>query len=813
MRFTKSKALSVCMTLIFLLAISFPAAVAAETETSGTSVTRLGGSDRYETAALISQAGWTKADNAILSSGNSENLVDALTAAPFAKMKDAPILLTQAASLNSFTEKELIRLDAKNVYVTSGSAVIEQPVLDKLKAMGIAVTQLGGQDRFETSVNIAKQLSGVRKVIVTTAWSNADALSVSSVAAAEGIPILLSNSGSLASCVAQFLNAMGEKIVNTYIIGGEEAIGQTVEASLSNAVRVGGTDRYATNREIMKSFGAVYKPGKIFVANGQNEHLVDSLAGAPFAAQTASPVVLTDNSLPSDTKEYVKKYLLVNKAVALGGETAVSSGIMNDLTIAAVYSQDASIQGSSDAGLPLVVKDNIRIMGKNVTVKNISADYSIYIKGDNATLDNVTVKGSVFVDPGVNGTANLNQVTADKIVVLSGGKDSIHISNSFSGELIVTTSDDAGIPSAVRIELTDTQTGSATANTYAIFDAQTGTQLGTITVNGGVVEFRGTFLEPVIVDGEATIILGDNTTVSSMVTHAQAEITVPPTSSIGSLTTGDTGTTYSGGGQVNGQTSYSTGGGGGGSSQTQLSVTSVSVIDNDGVTKRELYKDSSNSYSISLDGVSDSIKLRWLELTGNASSPALSVSSIAAEGENWVSSPVSANVGSNDRILVGDIIGGLDNGNDGISLRNLRLIFGTGNVVVKAKTSKTGYSDSPEITLTLTLGGAVSSNTIENNWVTIRKTGAAVVAVQVKSPGTTLGTMYNGNFNFAQVVTALAGGEGALSVQQFKNAAVAAVGGNYNDITLQQLMDAHSGTPEKGIIKFDSDQYTVTFTN
>lgn len=72
---------------------------------------RLGGSNRYETSVKISQNGWTNADSAVLVSG--EAFADALSAAPFSKQINAPILLTSNDSLDKNTAAELSRLKVK----------------------------------------------------------------------------------------------------------------------------------------------------------------------------------------------------------------------------------------------------------------------------------------------------------------------------------------------------------------------------------------------------------------------------------------------------------------------------------------------------------------------------------------------------------------------------------------------------------------------------------------------------------------------------------------------------------------------------
>ncbi|KAK2332912.1 hypothetical protein XC51_00010, partial [Clostridioides difficile] len=54
---------------------------------------KITGADRNETSVKISQKGWNKADNIVLI--NDSSISDALSATPFAKSKDAPILLTK----------------------------------------------------------------------------------------------------------------------------------------------------------------------------------------------------------------------------------------------------------------------------------------------------------------------------------------------------------------------------------------------------------------------------------------------------------------------------------------------------------------------------------------------------------------------------------------------------------------------------------------------------------------------------------------------------------------------------------------------
>lgn len=65
-------------------------------------------------------------------------MVDALTAGPLATFLKAPILLTETGNvLNADTEAELTKLKVKTVYITSGTGVISQAVLDRLTGLDI----------------------------------------------------------------------------------------------------------------------------------------------------------------------------------------------------------------------------------------------------------------------------------------------------------------------------------------------------------------------------------------------------------------------------------------------------------------------------------------------------------------------------------------------------------------------------------------------------------------------------------------------------------------------------------------------------
>ncbi len=116
----------------------------------------MAGVDRYETSSEIALNGWTQCDYAVLASG--EDYPDALCAAPLAGKYKAPILLTEKDSIPETTLSTIKQLQVKNIFIIGGTGVISNTVEDQLKLLGISITRLFGQNRYETDIAVAKQL-------------------------------------------------------------------------------------------------------------------------------------------------------------------------------------------------------------------------------------------------------------------------------------------------------------------------------------------------------------------------------------------------------------------------------------------------------------------------------------------------------------------------------------------------------------------------------------------------------------------------------------------------------------------------------
>ncbi|ACL19377.1 cell wall-binding repeat-containing protein [Desulfitobacterium hafniense] len=353
MKKTRARVVSSVIVAAMVLGTALPAAVLADTQVpaeSKVSLNRLHGENRFETAAKVATEGWETSKAAILASGKQENLVDALTAAPFANSIDAPILLTNGADIPEATIEALKTLKVEEIYTVSGA--IKKDALEKIfKENNLEIVikeELGGKDRFETAKNIASHLDDVEGIMVTTAYKYADALSVASIAAAKNIPILLADQDGLPEIEAAYLDEIKDQVKATYVLGGEILISEEVYEELpgtdgESKLRIFGDDRFDTNLEVLKTFTDL-EYSKVYVGNGYDEHLVDALVVSALAAKTNSPIVLAQKELSKKAEDLLLPKLGEKSIVAVGGTTAVTD---KALTFNHVRPQDFAVMQAS----------------------------------------------------------------------------------------------------------------------------------------------------------------------------------------------------------------------------------------------------------------------------------------------------------------------------------------------------------------------------------------------------------------------------------------------------------------------------------
>lgn len=215
--------------------------------------------------------------------------------------------------------------DSQTYYVPSGS--IKKIDINEFR------TDLGGYDRYSTSVEISKNgwSNQTEAVVLGRGDISIDALTGSVLAKKYNSPLLLVQSNSLPDSVEKELQRLSPKKI--FILGGTSAISKELENSLkakfsgSEIIRINGSGRYSTAIEVAKSIGS---SNELFITT-DNDQSPDSLAAGPVAATKQAPILLaTKEGLTEDTLTYIKSQKL-SKVYLIGEKDVVPEKVVAQL--------------------------------------------------------------------------------------------------------------------------------------------------------------------------------------------------------------------------------------------------------------------------------------------------------------------------------------------------------------------------------------------------------------------------------------------------------------------------------------------------
>jgi len=198
-------------------------------------VTRIAGSNRYETSRLLAlfAFGVDGADTAYLSTGG--NYPDALSAAPAAAHFGGPVVLVDGSSpvLDAATLGLLVHLGVQDLKIAGSDATVSAGIETYAVAVFGAdhVTRNAGPDRFATSVAInADEFTTADTVYLATGFGYADALAGSALAGRDGAPLFASRAECVPAATMSAIQSLGATQV--VLLGGPEVLSANV-ASLT----------------------------------------------------------------------------------------------------------------------------------------------------------------------------------------------------------------------------------------------------------------------------------------------------------------------------------------------------------------------------------------------------------------------------------------------------------------------------------------------------------------------------------------------------------------------------------------------------
>lgn len=335
---------------------------------------RIGGVNRFETAALVSQRMYSDCANTAWGSGagpaaviltNGAAFADALAAGPWgcsAGGRDPfPVLLTTRDALPDVTRDEILRIgmnagwgsDLLTVFVVGGPSVVSDAQVEALKKLQYVgdVVRIAGPNRFATAAEVASMTITMRPtsvgrtvspalvlggtVFIVNGYSFADALSAGACAAASHAPVLLTRRDALPAETAAWLR--DHPASTAVIVGSPSVVSAGIESALATApynigrvVRVGGSTRYETSL-LLAQFGAdqfEMRSGSMVLVTGVIAP--DGLAATAMASRMNAPVLLTPPAtLAPQVTDYYRTYgPMRSTSYVLGSSAAISDGVL-----------------------------------------------------------------------------------------------------------------------------------------------------------------------------------------------------------------------------------------------------------------------------------------------------------------------------------------------------------------------------------------------------------------------------------------------------------------------------------------------------
>ncbi|HEY0869138.1 MAG TPA: cell wall-binding repeat-containing protein, partial [Acidothermaceae bacterium] len=211
-----------------LSSVSASVATALAAYTTGT-VTRVSGTDRYATAALL--AGTFPSGSPVYVATGLD-FPDALAATAAAAAQHAAILLTDPSTLVGATAQALAALHPASITIVGSTTAVSAAVQTQLGTYSTEVRRLSGSDRYSTAAAIAAvEFPSATGVFLASGAGFADALTGGPVAGSHDQPLLLASDTCLPTPTSNEITALG--VTTETLLGGPATLSSGVAALTS----------------------------------------------------------------------------------------------------------------------------------------------------------------------------------------------------------------------------------------------------------------------------------------------------------------------------------------------------------------------------------------------------------------------------------------------------------------------------------------------------------------------------------------------------------------------------------------------------
>lgn len=303
--------------------------------TNNGDVIRVFGDNRFETSLEIAKESYENPKNIVIANGIVS--ADALSVGPLANELDAPILLVENNKISKDILNYIESSKAENIYIVGGKSSVSTKVENEIENINnLKVSRIYGDDRFETSLEISKELINNynynKSVVIANGLNNkeADALVSAAYATESKQPIILVTNKAITNEVKDGLEEL--KVKSAVIAGGISTVPNNITKGTDIDVleRISGQNRYETSLRMAEKLKNVET---VIIANGGKS--ADALASAPLSKTKNGAILLTNGKkLESSQVKYINSInnkKKIENAYIAGGAGSVNLDLENEL--------------------------------------------------------------------------------------------------------------------------------------------------------------------------------------------------------------------------------------------------------------------------------------------------------------------------------------------------------------------------------------------------------------------------------------------------------------------------------------------------
>ena len=207
---------------------------------------------------------------------------------------------------------------------------------------------IGGANRYETAVNIAKTNDSANftagqnaNIVLVNGESLVDGLSAAPLAAklvnnsGKAAPVLLTKSDKLHESTKEYIKTLTSSLsskadkrkVTVSLVGGKSVLSENIVAELEDmgftVVRYGGANREATSLKVAEKLADANNENSAFVVGGNGE--ADAMAISAVAAENETPIIVSSvHGLSKNALTYINEKSAKGDVTIVGGTSVVS---------------------------------------------------------------------------------------------------------------------------------------------------------------------------------------------------------------------------------------------------------------------------------------------------------------------------------------------------------------------------------------------------------------------------------------------------------------------------------------------------------